>query len=108
MEAQVASAVTDEVVINQTVTAGITISSPSDVTMSRALTVTDDTAVGTTSWTVVTNSQSGYTMTIQAAETGSCSDRNTDGVKDALCDVATNEAFADISTNCSSYMVSIK
>jgi hypothetical protein len=60
------SAVTDDVVVNQTVTTGIAISSPSDITMT-ALSTTQNTAVGSAAWTVTTNNAAGYTLTLFAS-----------------------------------------
>jgi len=78
----VAAEDSDEVVVNQTVTSGITISSPNDITMT-ALTLTQDTAVGSTAWTVITNNQAGYSLTVQAS------------AAPALVDSGTSESFAD-------------
>lgn len=101
LEPAIASAVEDQVVVTQEVTAGITISSPSDTSMSRALTVTDSTSIGTTTWTVTTNSQSGYTMSLTASSTAGCdseSAQDSDTVPDTLCDVGNGEAFNDLAT----------
>ena len=78
----VAAEATDDVVITQTVTAGITISAPTDISLT-ALTLTQDTAVGSTTWTVITNNQAGYTLTIKASRTN------------ALYENATGEYFTD-------------
>ncbi len=99
LEPHFVGAVEDQVVVNQAVTAGIAIDSPSDVSMSRALTVTDNTSVGTSTWTVTTNNQSGYTLSLSASSTAGCADRATDGVNDSLCDVSTGEAFQDMATS---------
>ncbi len=101
LEPQFVSAVTttqDQVVVSQTVTSDISITSPADTSMSRALTTTEDTAVGTTTWNVKTNSRTGYTMTIAASSTAGCQDHDGLGVPDALCDKNTGEAFNDIAT----------
>ena len=73
---------TDEITVNQTVTAGITISAPEDITLT-ALSVTQSSAVGSTTWTVITNNQAGYTLTIKAS------------AAPALVDSGTAESFAD-------------
>lgn len=57
---------TDSVVITLNVTSGISITSPSDSSMSTALGVSQNTAVGTTTWNVKTNSATGYTLALQA------------------------------------------
>jgi len=62
-----AEAVTDSVVITLNVTAGISIDSPADSSMSTPLTVTQNTAVGTTTWNVKTNNNLGYTMALSAS-----------------------------------------
>ncbi|MFC1801968.1 hypothetical protein ACFLY7_00800 [Patescibacteria group bacterium] len=95
-------ALEDQVVVTQEVTSGITISSPSDITMTT-LTLTQDTAVATSTWTVTTNSQSGFTVTIDATSTSACVDRATDGQEDILCALGSNsgiddEAFRDLAT----------
>ena len=63
--AQVYSA-SDTVVITLNVVAGISISSPSDVTMSQSLGVSANTAVASTTWTVITNNVTGYNLTVKA------------------------------------------
>jgi len=83
-EAPLMQAVTveDQVVINQTVTAGISITSPSDITMT-ALSMNQDTATGAATWNVKTNNQTGYTLSVNASSTP------------ALRDNDTSENFAD-------------
>lgn len=61
-----AQAVTDAVDVNQSVTSEITISSPSDITMT-ALSTSQNTAVGSADWTVITNNSAGYTLTVYAS-----------------------------------------
>ena len=84
MEPVLVSAVeaTDNLVVNQSVTAGITISAPADITMT-ALSLTQDSAVGNAAWTVITNNQAGYTLTVKAS------------AAPALADSGTSESFAD-------------
>ncbi len=65
VQPKISSAVTDTVLVNQTVTAGISISAPADVTMT-ALTTGQNTAVGSAAWTVTTNNAAGYTLTLFA------------------------------------------
>lgn len=62
-----AEAVTDSVGVTQEVTSDITISSPSDVSMSQALTTTQNTATGSATWNVKTNDSDGYTLTLFAS-----------------------------------------
>lgn len=57
---------TDDVIVNQAVTAEITLSAPSDITMT-ALSTTQNSAVGSADWTVTTNNQAGYTLTLHAS-----------------------------------------
>jgi len=90
---------TDVVLINQTVTSGITISDGADVTMSQAISTGANTAVGTTSWTVITNDTAGYTLAITAEDHASCASN------DALCDIATGNSFTDRSTVLSTWSV---
>ncbi|MFH0846070.1 MAG: hypothetical protein V1851_01575 [Patescibacteria group bacterium] len=77
-----AAEATDSVIVTQSVVAGITISSPSDITLT-ALSLTQNTAVGSAAWTVVTNNQAGYALTIKAS------------TAPALRDSSTSETFAD-------------
>ena len=77
---------TDDVQVNQSVTSGITISSPADITLT-ALSVTQDGAVGSATWTVITNNQAGYTLTVQA------------DAAPALVDSGTSESFADYTSS---------
>ncbi len=64
-----AATASDSVTVTQAVTSGVSITAPANVTM-NALTTTQLTSVGTTTWTVITNSASGYTLGVQAAITG--------------------------------------
>jgi hypothetical protein len=72
----------DQIIITQDVIPGITISSPSDIVLTP-LTLMQDTAVGSTTWNVITNNQAGYILTIKASTTP------------ALHELTTLEAFAD-------------
>lgn len=65
LEPTVSKAVTDDVLVNQTVTTGISISSPSDINLT-ALSTSANSAVGSATWTVITNSAGGYTLTLYA------------------------------------------
>ena len=62
---KIVGAVTDDVVVNQSVTTGISITSPADVTLT-ALSTSQNTAVGSAVWTVTTNSANGYSLTLFA------------------------------------------
>ena len=55
------------IVVTLNVTAGISITSPSNITMSQTLGVTANTAVGTSTWNVKTNDVSGYNLTLKAS-----------------------------------------
>ncbi len=57
---------TSSVVITLNVTSGVSITSPSNSTLSQSLGVAADGAIGTTTWTVKTNSATGYTLTLNA------------------------------------------
>ena len=82
LEPAIAGAVTDDVQITQVVTSEISITSPSDITLTP-LTMSQLTAVGSATWTVTTNNQTGYTVNVKA-----------DAV-DALTDDAASESFTD-------------
>lgn len=60
---------TDTVVITLDVTTGISITSPANSSMSTALGVAQDTAVGTTTWNVKTNNSAGYTLALRSSTT---------------------------------------
>lgn len=64
-----AATASDTVVVTLNVTAGISITSPSDATMSTALGVAQNSAVGSTTWNVKTNSSGGYTLAVRATST---------------------------------------
>jgi hypothetical protein len=59
----------DTVVVTLNVVSGIAITSPADTTMSIDLGVSQDTAVGTTTWNVKTNNAAGYTLAVKATAT---------------------------------------
>ncbi|MDO8573116.1 MAG: hypothetical protein Q7S11_05185 [bacterium] len=98
LEPTVGLAVEDQVVITQTVTSGISISSPADVTMSQALTVSADTSVGTSTWTVTTNNVTGYTLSVSASSTSPCPLNTASIMRKSLCDISTASGFTDIAT----------
>lgn len=59
---------TDSVVVTQVVTPGISISAPADITLTP-LSTTQNTAVGNAVWTVTTNNNAGYSLTVNASTT---------------------------------------
>lgn len=59
---------TDSVVVTQVVTPGISISAPADITLTP-LSTTQNTAVGSATWTVTTNNAAGYTLALSASTT---------------------------------------
>ncbi len=61
-----AATASDNVIVTLNVTAGISITSPSDVSMSQNLGVSADTAVGSAVWNVKTNNSAGYTLALKA------------------------------------------
>lgn len=61
-----AATASDTVLVTLNVDAGISITSPSDVSMSQNLGVSADTAVGTAVWNVKTNNAAGYTFAVKA------------------------------------------
>ncbi len=63
-----AVSVEDQITITQSVTSSISITSPSNVTMT-ALTLSQNTAVASTTWTIVTNNSTGYTLSVNASGT---------------------------------------
>ena len=78
-EPQVLKAIEDQVVITQTVTAEITVTSPSNVTMSPSIAgITGGSATGTAKWTVVTNNNTGFLVTHKASSTSMLGDTQGD------------------------------
>jgi hypothetical protein len=67
VEAQPASAVADTVQVTLNVSEEISITSPADVSMSRNLGVSANTAIGNAVWNVKTNSNDGYSMEVRAS-----------------------------------------
>lgn len=72
----------DTVIVTLNVTAGISIDSPSDVTMSRNIGVAADTAVASTTWTVRTNNVTGYNLTLKASTEPAMQQNSTTTVAD--------------------------
>ena len=68
-EASGAQSANDTVIVTLNVVSGISITSPSDTNMSTDLGVSQDTAVGTTTWNVKTNNSAGYTLAVRATST---------------------------------------
>lgn len=79
-----AQSANDQIIVTQSVTSGISISSPSDINLT-ALSTTQNSAVGSATWTVTTNNQAGYTLDVEAS------------TDPALQDSGTSESFADYS-----------
>lgn len=76
----------------------LALTSASDIVMTP-LTLTQNTSVGSTTWTVITDSPAGYSATVYATVSDACADRDGGGSIDALCDTATGESFADIAVS---------
>lgn len=64
-----AATAADNVVVTLNVTSGVTISNGSDTTMTPNIGVTSDRSVGSSSWSVATNSATGYTLAVKASTT---------------------------------------
>ena len=77
-----AATATDSVIVTQAVTSGIAITAPSDITMT-ALSTTQNSAVGSATWTVTTNNQAGYKLELNAS------------TNPALQDGTTSESFTN-------------
>ncbi len=69
LEPQFAKAVTAQVVITLNVTQGISLTNSGNSTMSTSLGIAQNTAVGTTTWTVITNDGAGYTLALTSTST---------------------------------------
>lgn len=57
---------TDNVEVNLTVNEEITISDGANVTMAPNISISTDSSIGSTSWTVTTNATAGYTLAVKA------------------------------------------
>lgn len=62
-----AASVTDNVTVTLTVDSGITITSPTDVTMAPNIGIAADGSIGTVLWNVKTNRATGYTLAVKAS-----------------------------------------
>ena len=73
----------------------LAISPASDITMSE-LSLVQHTALGSTTWSIITDNVAGYSASVYTEVSEACSDRDGQGAIDSLCDVSTGESFADI------------
>jgi hypothetical protein len=64
-----AASVTDTIVVTLNVTSGVTISTGADTTMTPNIGIASDRAIGSSSWSVATNSATGYTLAVKASTT---------------------------------------
>lgn len=62
-----AATASDDVIVTLTVGSGITISAPSDLTMSPAISMSNDSSIGTAVWNVQTNRVTGYSLAVKAS-----------------------------------------
>jgi len=83
LEPVIASADTDDVVVTQVVDSGISITTPDDVSMSRHLSLTANTATASTTWNVKTTNAAGYTLDVHAS------------TDPAMNNATTSESFTD-------------
>ncbi len=90
----------DQITVTLDVTSGISITSPDDVTMSRNLSMTADTAVASSTWTVRTSNETGYNLTVKASTapamhnaTNTVADYQTTGTPDTWSVSAGTAAF---------------
>lgn len=74
----------------------LSLSAPTDITMTP-LSLSQNTAVGSAGWTVITDNGAGYTLSINASSTSPCP-LNAGGVRNALCNMSTSNAFTDLAT----------
>ena len=77
-----AATATDNVIVTLNVTSGVTISNGSDTTMTPNLGVTSDRSVGSSSWSVATNSATGYTLAVKASTNPALRNGSTDNFTD--------------------------
>ncbi|HAE36485.1 MAG: hypothetical protein UR85_C0005G0007 [Candidatus Nomurabacteria bacterium GW2011_GWF2_35_66] len=63
----IAASVNDSVVVTLTVDSGITITTPSDVTMAPSFGVAADSSIGSATWNVKTNHATGYSLAVKAS-----------------------------------------
>lgn len=62
-----ATSVTDNVIVTLNVTSGVTISNGADTTMTPNIGVVSDRSIASSSWSVATNSATGYTLAVKAS-----------------------------------------
>lgn len=62
-----AATASDDVVVTLNVSAGISITSPADATMSTTIGISTTKAIATTTWNVKTNNVAGYTLALKSA-----------------------------------------
>ena len=77
-----ATSVTDNVIVTLNVTSGVTISNGADTTMTPNIGVLSDKSVGSSSWSVATNSSTGYTLAVKASTTPALKNGSTDNFAD--------------------------
>lgn len=77
-----AATVDDSVVVTLNVTSGVSISDGANSTMLPSIGITSDRAVGSSSWTVATNSVTGYTLAVKASTTPALRNGSTDNFAD--------------------------
>lgn len=61
----VAATASDNVVVTLNVTSGVSISNATDITMTPNISMTQNKSIGSTAWTVSTNSATGYTLAVK-------------------------------------------
>ena len=77
-----ATAVTNNVVVTLNVTSGVTISTGAAVTLLPGIGISSDKSVGGSSWSVATNSATGYTLAVHALTTPALKNGSTDNFAD--------------------------
>ncbi len=68
LEPETVQSVADDVNVSLTVTSEISISSPSDVDMGSMQGLTNDSATGECTWTVITTDSAGFSMTLEESD----------------------------------------
>ncbi len=77
-----AATAADDIIITLNVTSGVTISNGTDATMSPNMGVTSDRSVGSSSWTVATNSATGYVLAVKSLTSPALKNGTTDQFTD--------------------------
>lgn len=93
-----AATATDSVVVTLNVTSGVTISDGANATMAPNIGISANKSVGNSSWSVATNSVTGYTLAVKASTTPALKNGSTDEFVDYTATVPTTPETWSVSS----------